>query len=220
MPVAREQISRGYEYGRDQYVVIDDDEIRRITPKTSREMEIVEFVKFQEVDPVYLETSYYVTPDTGGEKAYAMLFEALRQTGYAAVARIAMHSREHVAILRTGRRGLVMHTMFYADEVREDQEYRTDASLVSKKELDLATMFVQALTAPFEPGKFKDTFRENLNAMIESKVRGREVVPAQTGRESAPVIDIMEALRKSLAQVRKPVTKAAPVPATKRRRAT
>lgn len=202
-PVPRNELVKGYEYEKDQYVVIEDEEIKKVAPKTARVMEILEFVKASEVDPIYLESSYYMAPDENGRKPYALLFRALKETGYYGVAKVAMHNREHIVILRPNGNGIVLHTMFYSDEIRSVEEFRTDTGLVKDKELDLAKMLVQSLEAPFEPEKYKDTYRENLQALISAKLEGRNVVEAAVPKV-APVIDIMEALKKSLAQ-KKPV---------------
>ena len=127
-PIPRDEIVKGYEYEKGKYVVIEDEDIKKVAPKTAKVMEIQEFVKADDVDPVFLESSYYMAPDEGGEKPYALLFEALKQTKYFGVAKVAMHNREHVVILRPGERGMVLHTMYYADEVRRSEEFRTDAS--------------------------------------------------------------------------------------------
>jgi DNA end-binding protein Ku len=173
-------------------------DIRKITPQTATEMQIVEFVRFAEIDPVYLETSYYMTPDEADEKGYALLFQAMRDSGYAAVAQLAMHRREHVMILRPGRTGIVTHTMFYPDEVRTIEEFRTDVSTVTTKELGLAKMLIETLAAPFDPSKFKDAYRERLQELIAAKAEGKEVAPA-IAQPKSKVVDIMEALQKSLA---------------------
>jgi DNA end-binding protein Ku len=166
-------------------------------------MEILEFVNADQVDPIYLESSYYMAPDEGGEKAYALLFEALRQSKFYALAKVAMHNREHIIVLRPGAKGILSHTMYYQDEIRQVDEFRTDTSLVKDKELDMAKMLISSLEADFEPQKYHDTYRDNLQKMIEAKIEGKKVVatPAAT---VAPVIDIMEALKKSLAEKRKP----------------
>ena len=201
-PIPRDEIVKGYEYEKGKYVVIQDEDIRKAAPKTARVMEIQEFVKAGDVDPVYLESSYYMAPDEGGEKPYALLFEALKATKYYAVAKIAMHNREHIVIVRPGERGMVLHTMYYADEVRRTEEFRTDTSKVSEREMNLAKMLVEALAADFEPEKYHDTYRDNLRKMIEARVEGRKVVETPEPH-IAPVIDIMEALKKSL-EARKP----------------
>lgn len=196
-PIAPSDLVKGYEVSKGEYVVLDEQELRSVAPKTSSEMEIVEFVHFNEIDPVYLETSYYVAPDEGGEKAYALLLKGMEETGYATIGQLTMHRRDHVMILRPGKTGLLAHTMFYADEVRSVDEFRTDTSLVSAKELELAKALIQALATSFEPAKFKNQFRERLVALIES----RSAVRATASMEAAApgkVIDIMDALKRSL----------------------
>jgi len=206
-PVARNELVKGYEYEKDHYVEIDDEDIKKVAPKTAKVMEILEFVKADQVDPIYLESSYYVAPDEGGEKPYALLFQALRESKYYALAKVAMHNREHIIILRPGAKGILSHTMYYQDEIRQVEEFRTDTSLVKDKELDMAKMLISSLEADFEPQKYHDTYRDNLQKMIEAKVEGRKVVETPA-THVAPVIDIMEALKKSLAEKRKPAAHA------------
>jgi DNA end-binding protein Ku len=213
-PIARSEIVKGYEYQPEQYVLVSDEELRRLTPRTSSDIRILEFVHLREIDPVYFETSYYVAPEAAGQKPYALLYAALQKTGFVALAQIAMHRREHVAVIRAGDRGILMHTMFYANEVRKDQEFKADATLVADKELDLAVKLVEALAAKFDPEKFKDTYREHVEALIAAKIQGREVASAQPqAAATAPVVDIMEALKKSLAAARKPPARAEEVTA-------
>jgi DNA end-binding protein Ku len=203
-PVPRSELVKGYEYEKDQYVEIDDEEIKKVAPKTARVMELLEFVKADQVDPIYLESSYYMAPDEGGDKPYALLFEALRETKYYGIAKVAMHNREHIVILRPSSKGVLLHTMFYADEIRQVDEFHTDTSQVKEKELNLAKMLIESLTAEFEPEKYADTYRANLQKMIQAKLDGQQVVATPTPH-IAPVIDIMEALKKSLAEQKKPV---------------
>jgi DNA end-binding protein Ku len=198
---------KGYEYEKDHYVEIDDEDIKKVAPKTAKVMEILEFVKADQVDPIYLESSYYVAPDEGGEKPYALLFQALKESKYYALAKVAMHNREHIIVLRPGAKGILSHTMYYQDEIRQVEEFRTDTSLVKDKELDMAKMLISSLEADFEPQKYHDTYRDNLQKMIEAKVEGRKVVETPAAH-IAPVIDIMEALKKSLADKRKPAAHA------------
>jgi DNA end-binding protein Ku len=206
-PIPRSEIVKGYEYEKDRYVVVEDEEIKKVAPVTAKVMEILEFVKSDQVDPIYLETSYYMAPDDAGEKPYALLFEALKKTGYAGVAKIAMHNREHIVILRPGQNGVMMHTMYYSNEIRKVDEFRTDISLVKDKELALATSLIEALAADFEPEKYTDTYRDNLLQMIESKKQGQEVV-ATPEPQQAKVVDILEALKASLANAKKPAASA------------
>jgi DNA end-binding protein Ku len=210
--VPRSELVKGYEYEKDRYVEIDDEEIKKVAPKTAKVMEILEFVKADQVDPIYLESSYYMAPDEGGEKPYALLFEALRETKYYGIAKVAMHNREHIVILRPGSKGVLLHTMYYADEIRQVDEFRTDASQVKEKELALAKMLIESLIADFEPDKYTDTYRANLQKMIEAKLEGHTVVETPSPH-IAPVIDIMEALKRSLAEQKKPVRSATAVAA-------
>jgi DNA end-binding protein Ku len=203
-PISRADIVKGYEYEKDKYVVVEDEEIKKVAPKTAKTMEVLEFVKTNEVDPIYFDASYYLAPDEAGEKPYALLFEALKQSQCVGVAKIAMHNREHIVILRPGARGILLHTMYYKDEIRQVEEFRTDTSAIQDKELALAKMLIDSLLASFEPDKYKDNYRDNLMAMIKAKIEGKEIVETVTPAHKAPVIDILEALKMSLAEGKKP----------------
>lgn len=202
-PVPRNELVKGYEYDKDQYVVIEDEELEKAAPKTAKVMEIQEFVKAEQVDPIYLESSYYVAPEEGGEKPYALLFEALRQTQYYGIAKVSMHNREHVVILRPSDKGLLLHTMYYVDEIRKAEDVRTDTSLIKERELELAKTLISTLADDFHPEKYQDTYRENIRQMIEAKLAGHKIVQPPMPK-MAPVVDIMEALQRSLAEHRKP----------------
>ncbi len=203
-PIERSDIVKGFEYEKGRYVVIEDEEVKKVAPKTAKTMEILEFVKAGQVDPIYFESSYYMAPDGAGEKPYALLFEAMRRSEYVALAKVAMHNREHIVILRPSGKGILMHTMYYADEIRKVDEFRTDVSLVKDKELDLANTLIESLAGEFQPEKYKDDYRDNLKAMIQAKVEGKEIVETPAPTHLAPVIDILEALKMSLAK--KPAT--------------
>jgi len=206
-PIPRTEIVKGYEYEKDRYVVIEDEEIKKVAPQTAKVMEIQEFVKADAVDPIYLETSYYMAPDEAGEKPYALLFDALKKSGYMGIAKVTMHNREHVVILRPGANGVLLHTMYFSHEIRKVDEFRTDLSLVKEKELALAQSLVEALAAEFEPDKYKDSYRENLLQMIESKKEGKEIVATPEPHQEK-VVDILEALKASLAVAKKPAASA------------
>jgi DNA end-binding protein Ku len=211
--VPKSAIVKGYEFEKNRFVALDAEELKNLAPKTATEMEILEFVKLDEVDPVYFETSYYVRPEEAGEKAYALLYRALQLSGLVAVARFAMHNREHIVILRPGKKGLITHTMFYASEVRGEEEYPADTSGLNEKELKLAQTLIGSLAAHFEPEKYHDTYREQLEALIQSKVEAKaegKSPAAAPAAAKARVVDIAEALQKSLAALKKP-------PATEKR---
>ena len=207
-PISRSEIVKGFEYEKDKYVVVEDEEIKKVAPKTAKTMEILEFVKEAEVDPIYFESSYYMAPDEAGVKPYALLFAALKQSGYCALAKVAMHNREHVVFLRPAKHGILMHTMYYRDEIRTVDEFHTDTALVKPAELQMATMLIDSLAAAFEPEKYSDGYRENLKKLIQAKVDGQQVVETPEAPHLAPVIDIMEALKASLANAKKPTQSA------------
>jgi DNA end-binding protein Ku len=199
-----ESVVKGYEYEKGRFVAIENEELKSAAPKTSTQMEIEEFVELSEIDPVYFETSYYVTPEQAGEKAYALLYRALQTTSLVAIAQFAMHSREHVVVLRPGKHGILAHTMFFASEVRAEEEYRADLKLVNEKELGLAETLIHSLAAPFEPAKYRDTYRQRLESIIAKKVQGEPITPVETVARPAEVVDIADALRRSLANLKKP----------------
>src|SRR5206468_372876 len=155
------------------------------------------FVKGDEIDPIFFESSYYVAPDSTGEKPYALLLEALRQSKFDGLAKVTMHSREHIVILRPSERGIMLHTMYYADEVRDVAEFTPHRNLVSDKELKLAKTLIQSLVDDFKPEKYKDTYREALEKLINAKAKGKEIRAAPEPKVEK-VVDIMEALRRSL----------------------
>jgi len=202
------EITKGYEFASGRYVTIAREELRSITPATSPDMEIVEFVRLTEIDPVYFEASYYVKPEDTGRKPYALLYEAMLEAEFAAVAQFAMHRRDRVAVLRPGPAGLIVHTMYFSSEVRSDQEVSADKSLVTPKEITLAKTLIGTLAGPFDPAKYRDKYRERLEALIAAKVEGKDTVVAMTASSVKPTTDIMEALRKSLEAVKRPPAKA------------
>ena len=203
-PITRAEVLKGYEVEPDRYVVLDPHQLKGLQRRTSPNMEIVRSVRLSEIDPVFFDTSYYVVPDRGGEKPYAILFKALQAAGHVALARVGMYGREHVVIIRPGKHGMLAHTMFYTDEIRADSEFRADVQSVGAKELELARTFLEAIEAPFAPEEFKDIYREELQAMIAEKTAQAEVASAsQPSVAVPPVVDILEAIQKSIAMARK-----------------
>ena len=202
--VPAESVVKGYEYEKNRFVEIDTEELKNAAAQTSSEIAIQEFVKLADIDPVYFETSYYISPESAGEKAYALLYRSMQETGLVAIAQLAMHNREHVVVLRPGKKGMLAHTMFYATEVRSSDEHRADTSAVTDKELNLARTLVDSLAGPFEPEKYRDTYRERLEALVAAKVQGQEASPVETPKANGRVVDLSEALRKSLANLKKP----------------
>lgn len=204
--IPQAELARGFEYEKDKYVHFEPRELEDLAPRNSTEMQIVEFVNFAEVDPVYLENSYYVAPSKNGEKPYTLLFEALRKTGQSALAEFVLHRRDQIMLLRAGRHGIIGHGLFHEDEVRPETEFRADPNLIVPGEVDLAIRLIGALEAHFEPAKFKDKYRERLQAAISKKIADMPPEAITTTR-TTPVVDIMAALKASLSQARKPVAK-------------
>jgi DNA end-binding protein Ku len=199
--VPRNEIVKGYEYEKDQYVLFNEDELDKIEPQSARAMEILEFVKVDEIDPLYYDASYYVTPEEEGKKAYQLLFKAMEESGYAAIAKLTMHQREHIVVVRPRANGMTLHTMYYANEIREVAEYgQSDKSAEPKpQEKKLAEQLIESLAAKFEPEKYKDQYQESMRGLIAAKQQGQEIAEAPHPK-LAPVIDLMEALKKSIAE--------------------
>jgi DNA end-binding protein Ku len=203
--VERSEIVKGYEYDKDQYVLFNEEELDKIEPQSARSMEILEFVKVDEIDPLYYDASYYVTPEDEGKKAYQLLLQAMEDSGYAAIAKLTMHQREHIVVVRPRAKGMTLHTMFYTNEIRQVAEYgKTDSSAAPKDaEKKLAAQLIESLAAKFEPEKYKDQYQESMNGLIEAKRQGQEVAEVHHPK-LAPVIDLMEALKKSIAEKQQP----------------
>jgi DNA end-binding protein Ku len=215
--VERSEVEKGYEYEKDQYLLFTKEELEEIEPESARAMEILEFVKIDEVDPVYFDSSYYVTPGEGGTRAYQLLLDAMRKTGYAGVAKVTMHGRENIVIVRARDNGLTLHTMFYNNEIRAVSESAVPKKLdVKEQESKLAVQLIESLAAPFEPAQYSDSYQAEVQKLIDAKAHGKKltVVPHV---QHAPVVDLMEALKKSLssekASQRKPALRAVSKPA-------
>jgi DNA end-binding protein Ku len=204
--VDRSEVVRGYEYEKGQYVIVSDDEIKKITPRSSTVMEIVAFVKQEQIDPIYFDASYFMLPDKESEKPYALLLKTLQDSNRVGIATITMHQREYTVFIRPRNNGLTIHTMYYANEIREVTGYGKAEKDVKLKpaELRLAEQLVDSLSQDFKPEKYHDKFQDNLRALVEAKQKGKAIV-AEERPKPARVIDMMEALKKSLATAeRKP----------------
>src|SRR5205085_1687358 len=172
--------------------------------KTAKTMEILEFVKRSDVDPVYFESSYYMVPEEAGRRPYALLSKALEDSQYVAIAKLTMHNREYTVFLRPHEGGMMLHTMYYAEEVRELEGFgRPDVEL-KEGEVKVAHQLIEALAGDWDPEKYHDTFQENLKKLIQTKLEGGEVQEVEKPKKLAPVIDLMAALKESLAQTKKP----------------
>lgn len=209
--VERTAMVKGYEYAKDQYVVLTDDELRALEQKTEQSIEIEEFVPISTVDPIYFERAYLLGPDKGGQKAYRLLSEAMAKAGKGAVAKFSTRGKQQLVLLRQAQGGLMMHALNYADEVRGFEEIdRGEALALKPGELDLAVQLIEQLASPaFEPAKYEDDYRKKVLDIIDQKVAGQEVVAAPAQPARAQIIDLMEALKASLAAKQAPTAAAA-----------
>jgi DNA end-binding protein Ku len=194
------EIEKGYEYEKEQYVLFTPQELKSIEPATAEAMEILEFVKLGEIDPIYFDASYYVAPQEAGIHAYHLLQNAMRESGYAGIAKVTMHNREYIVVIRATASGLALHTMFYSNEIREAKEFgNKDKTEVREQERTLALQLIKNLAGPFEPEKYRDTYQEALQNLIDAKTHGRSV-PSVPHKGRAPVIDLVAALKQSVEQ--------------------
>jgi DNA end-binding protein Ku len=203
-----EDIVKGYELTRDRYVIITPDELETLDPEKSRSIDIEDFVDESEIDPIFYDHPYYLVPDKGAAKAYGLLLNAMADADKVAIARVVIRSKEQLVAIRPHRDGdlLVMETMVFADEVvgTEDIDDLPDSKdlKVSERELKMARQLIESLTDSFDPGKYKDEYREKVLELIEAKAEGQEITVAPAAEEPAKVPDLMAALEASLAAVR------------------
>jgi DNA end-binding protein Ku len=208
--VERSEIVKGYEISKGQWVEVTDEEIKNVAPPSSETMDILQFVKTDEVDPIYYDASYYIVPEEPGRRAYSLLLETMRKTGYAATAKIGMHQRENIVVIRPREQGLALHTIYYPNEVRAVPEYsRIKPAELKSQEVQLAEQLVNSLAGPFDPGKYHDEYEERLLQLVEAKAEGHAVA-AEPAKKLAPVVDLMQALQRSLGESgKKPAHRAA-----------
>ena len=211
--VERAHLVKGYEIVKDQYVRVTDDELKALEGEASKTIDIAEFVPLASVDPIYFEKTYYLGPDKGGEKPYRLLADAMAQAGKVAIARLVMRGKESLVLIRAAEGGLMLHAMYFADEVRSFSEIDRGQSVKMRDgELELALQLINGLSKDgFDAAKYHDEYRERVMELINRKAEGKEITPAPSAAPKAHVIDIMEALKQSLAK-RPP---AAPEPAKK-----
>ncbi len=199
--VERSEIAKGYPVDKDNYVLVTSEELKALEAQSSETMEIVQFVKLPDVDPLYYQTSYFSVAEDPGRKAYSLIHKGMQQLNLGAIAKITLHQREQIVMIRPFEKGLVLHTLFYPEEIRAVAEYdNQDEVTVQKAELDLAEQFMKQLTAEFHPENFHDEYENRVEQFIESK-QGQAPAPGkQAKKKLAPVIDLMDALRKSMEQ--------------------
>ena len=200
--VDRSELVKGYEFAKDQYVRVSDEELKALEGEASKMIDILEFVPLDQVDPIFFEKTYYLGADKGGEKPYRLLADAMGQAQQVAVAKFVMRGKESLVLIRAAQEGLLLHTMFFADEVRSFADVDKGRSAnIRDGELQLALQLIRGLAnEEFKPEQYKDEYRARVTEMLERKIEGREIVPAPAPAERPRVIDLMDALKASLAK--------------------
>jgi len=212
--VERSALVKGYEFAKDQYVRIEEEELKALEGEASKAIDIAGFVPLASVDPIYFEKTYYLGPDKGGEKAYRLLADAMTKSERVALAKFVMRGKENLVLIRAAQDGLMLHTMYFADEVRSFAEIdRGQGAKIREGEMDLALKLIDGLsTDAFDATEFTDEYRQRVLDMIQAKVEGKEIITLTPEAPKAQVIDLMEALKESLTKRvpkdKKPLAKA------------
>lgn len=199
--VERSEIAKGYPIDKEHFVLVSSEELKALEAQSSETMEIVQFVKLAEVDPLYYQTSYFSVAEEPGLRAYSLIHQGMQELNVGAIAKITLHQREQIVMIRPFEKGLVLHTLYYPEEIRAVAEYDNQPEVtVQKAEVELARQFMNQLTGEFHPENFQDEYEGRVEQLIESK-QGQAPAPGkQAKRKLAPVIDLMDALRKSMEQ--------------------
>ncbi|HEX5801078.1 MAG TPA: Ku protein [Gaiellaceae bacterium] len=196
-PVPDEEIVKGFEFEPDEFVVLEDEDFEAARTEGVKTIELSDFVPYDEIDPIYFERTYFLGPQEGGEKVYALLREAMEQTGLAALGKFVMRDRQHLGCLRVREGALTLEKMFFHDEIRPLDEIAPGKVKVAKTELEMATALIEQFTGEFDPTKYDDTYREALCGVIRAKRKGKTVTAPEPETEEEPA-DLMAALRASV----------------------
>lgn len=228
--VPNEEIIKGYEYEPGQFVPISKEEIEGIKGQTIRAVEILDFVNLEDIDPIYFNKSYFVGPNDNGEKAYALLKQALQDSKKIGLAKLTLHSKQHLAVVRVYEKGLLLETVYYPDEVREMGHVPGIEKLgeTNEKELRTAIQLIDQLTTTFEPEKYTNEYREQMNDLIQTKIAGNQIKQPKKAPKQENVVDLLSALQASIdeskpkskkATAKKPAAKKAPAKKTSKKKA-
>jgi DNA end-binding protein Ku len=199
--VDRTEVIKGYEYEKGKYVVVSKEDLKKITPESGKSMEILAFVKEDQIDPLYFDSSYLALPEKEADKPYQLLLKALEDTGRVGIAHFTMHQREYTVFVRPRDHGITIHTMYFANEIRSVAGYGEKPKNLELKpqEIKLAQQLVESLSEDFHPEKYHDTYQEQLRALVEAKQKGK-TFSEKPAPKRAKVIDMMEALKRSVQQ--------------------
>ena len=197
--VKHDEVIKGYEVDEGQYVLMEGEELRKLAAKSSRILEVLAFTKLNQIDPIFFDASYFCVPDETGKKPYQLLVKALEDTQSIGLGRLTMHQRDYTVFLRAYQHGLLLHTMYFANEIRRVPEFGAlEAVNLKQQEIKLTEQLIVTMTRPFKAAQYHDEFQDRLRKLIEAKRRG-QTVEVEEAVQRAPVIDMMEALKKSLA---------------------
>lgn len=198
--ISGDEIVRGYEYQKGNYVVINEEDLERVPLENTKTIDILDFVDLAQVDPIYYDKTYYLEPSPGGEKAYTLLIEAMSRTGKVAIAKVLIRTKQSLAALRIKDQALIMETIFYPDEIRSPAGLNpgVDLAKLHDNEIKMAVSLIDNLSTNFDPAKYQDDYRKALWELIEGKIVGQEVVSAAPAAERGNVVDLMEALKASV----------------------
>ncbi|MFN3651461.1 MAG: Ku protein [Armatimonadota bacterium] len=199
--VSGDELVRGFEYTKGEYVLVEDEELQGLATPAKHTLQILDFVEMSQVDPVYFERPYYLQPGAGGDRTYALLHQAMTESGRVGVGKVALRDREHLALVRPMKHALVMELISFPDEVRSVEEVVAPPEVrVDERELKMAEFLIESMSAPFEPEKYRDDYREELTRLIEAKVEGGTVRARKApDRETrGEVVDLLDVLRRSV----------------------
>jgi DNA end-binding protein Ku len=197
-PVPDDEIVKAYEYAKGKYVYMEDEDFAAARVEGFKTIDITDFVPYEDIDPIFFAKTYYVGPDEGAERVYSLLAKAMAQSGLAGVAKFVMRDRQHLGLLRVREGVITLEQLYFADEIRDVSEITSSRKRVDAKELQMAERLIESFTAEWKPGKYKDTYREELKKVVDAKRKGKDVHAGAAVEEEAEVPDLMTALRQSI----------------------
>jgi DNA end-binding protein Ku len=216
-PVPDDEIVKAFEFEKGEYVFMEEEDFKAAKVEGYKTIDIVDFVPYEDIDPIYFAHTYYVGPDRGAEKTYSLLVKAMEGSDLAGIAKFVMRDRQNLGALRIRDGVITLEQLHYADEIRDVEDIKSSRSRVSAEELKAAERLIESFTADWKPEKYKDTYRDELCAIIRAKRKGKEVHAAPEVEEEAPT-DLLTALRESIERSRKPARKTSPKRASARKR--
>jgi DNA end-binding protein Ku len=198
--VPYEQIAKGYEVANDEYVVIEPKELEKLDPEMTHTVDIEDFVELDQIDPIYYDHTYYLAPDTGGDKAYALLLKAMKDSGKVAIGRVVIRTKQYLAAIRPYDRALALETMYFPDEIVSLEEIRglPKQQRLSDRELKMAKQLIDSLATDFDADRYHDEYRKRVQDLIKKKAKGQTVTIHEKAKETPKVVDLIEALKASV----------------------